>query len=194
MSHPLPDLPFRGGIALRRLALTVAIASSCTSVAHADAVTDWNAIAGEAITAAALGTPPANRVMAIAHTAAFEAANAISKRYPAAPSTAALPAAPPGASVDASIAAAHRSVLTKLVPSQQQAVDNAYIAALAKIDHETERRGGIAIGEAAAAAVLAARADDGAVGAEAIDRRPRPARTCPPRCRWCRIGRAASRG
>jgi hypothetical protein len=65
--------------ALRGL-VVIAIAALCIPT-RADVVTEWNVIAGELITAAGLGTPPANRVMAIAHTAAYEAANAITKRF-----------------------------------------------------------------------------------------------------------------
>jgi hypothetical protein len=48
MSYNLFEPLFPAGVALRRLAAVSAIASCCASVAHADAVTDWNAIAGEA--------------------------------------------------------------------------------------------------------------------------------------------------
>jgi hypothetical protein len=53
-------------------------------VAHADVVTEWNERAGEIVASSGLLTQPANRVMAITHTAAFEAANAITRRYPSA--------------------------------------------------------------------------------------------------------------
>ena len=133
------------------------------STAMADAVTDWNARTGEIVTAAALGTPPANRLMAIAHTAAYEAANAITTRYPS--SGLQLEAAK-GASVDAAIAAAHRAVFTQLVPSQRAAIDTAYRAALSQIGDAGGVQEGIAVGERAAAALLAARASDGAATPE----------------------------
>lgn len=142
-------------------AMAAALFSATTAVA--DVVTDWNARAGEIITAAGLGTPPANRVMAIMHTAAYEAANAITQRYPA---IGARLEAAPGASVDAAIAAAHRATLTRLVPSQQAAIDSAYQAALARIADGVPKSAGIAVGESAAATVLALRADDGAAAQE----------------------------
>ena len=52
-------------------------------LAQADAITDWNIKAGEIITAVDMPPPPASRAMAIIHTAAYEAANAIARRYPA---------------------------------------------------------------------------------------------------------------
>ena len=111
-----------------------------------------------------MGPPPANRAMAIVQTAVYEAVNAITRRYPA--GTLKLEAAP-GASVDAAVAAASRTALAKLLPSQQGAIDAAYQAALAKVADGPAKTAGIALGEQAAAAMLAARADDGAAAAEA---------------------------
>ena len=67
---------------------------------------------------------------------------------------------------DAAIAAANRATLTKLVPSQQAAIDSDYQAALAKIADGAAKTAGIAVGEKAAAAVLALRAEDGAAAGE----------------------------
>ena len=133
------------------------------STARADAVCDWNIKAGELVITAKMGAPPANRAMAIAQTAVYEAVNTITKRYPAGPLK--LEAAP-GASVDAAIAAANRTALAKLLPSQQPAIDTAYQAALSKIADGGAKTSGIAVGEQAAAAILASRADDGAGTAE----------------------------
>jgi len=144
--------------------LVLAAASIASPAASADAVCDWNSRAGEIVVAARMGPPPANRAMAIVHTAVYEAVNAITRRYPA--GTLKLEAAP-GASVDAAIAAANRAALAKLLPSQQGAIDAAYQTALAKVAEGPARTSGIAVGEQAAAAVLALRADDGAGGAEA---------------------------
>ena len=144
----------------------VVIATSllaCTT-ARADAVCDWNTKAGEIIVSAKMGPPPANRTMAIVNTAVYEAVNTITKRYPA--GALKLEAAP-GASVNAAIAAANRTALSKLLPSQQSAIDNAYQAAMSKIADGAAKNSGIAVGEQAAVAVLTARAEDGAVAGEA---------------------------
>jgi hypothetical protein len=45
-------------------------------LAHADTVTDWNAKANEILAAGKVGPPPANRALAIAHAAAFDAVDA----------------------------------------------------------------------------------------------------------------------
>ena len=87
-------------------------------------MTEWIQRAGEFIVASGLITQPASRVIAISHTAAFEAANAITRRYPA---TGRLKLdAPAGALAEAAIAAAHRGVLAPLLPAQQGAIDAAY--------------------------------------------------------------------
>jgi hypothetical protein len=126
--------------------LMVTISVLFGSTAHADAVTDWNVKAGEVIVEAKIGTPPAVRVMAIVQTAAHQAAVTAWQR---------------GASVEAALAASHRVTLTRLLPTQQPMIDAAYQAALAAVPNDTSKWDGIADGEAAAQAVLAARADDG---------------------------------
>ena len=139
-------------------------ASLITSpVASADAVCDWNIKAGDIVVSAKMGPPPANRALAIANTAVYEAVNAITKRYPA--GALKLEAAPE-ASVDAAIAAANRTALAKLLPSQQAVIDSAYQAALSKIADGAAKTSGITVGEQAAAAILASRAGDGAAAAE----------------------------
>lgn len=132
--------------------------------AHADVVTDWNVKANELVVEARIGTPPAVRVMAIVQTAVYEAANAITQRYPA--GTLKLDAAP-GASLDAAVAAASHATLLKLLPSVQPAIDAAYQAALAKVADGPAKAAGIAVGEKAAATVLAVAAEDKASVAEA---------------------------
>ena len=148
----------------QRASLILAATIVVSPVARADAVCDWNTKAGDIVVSARMGPPPANRAMAIANTAVYEAVNAITKRYPA--GALKLDAAP-GASVDAAIAAANRTTLAKLLPTQQVAIDGAYQAALAKIADGPTKTSGIAVGEQAAAAILALRAEDGATAAEA---------------------------
>jgi hypothetical protein len=98
--------------------------------------------------------------MAIVQVSVFEAVNAITRRYPASPSKV---TAPPGASVEATVAAATRTALQKLMPAQQAAIDADYRAALTPLADGKAKTDGIAVGEQAAAAVVASCADDGAV-------------------------------
>jgi len=130
---------------MKTFACTLFAAASMlgSSAARADAITDWNQTSAAVITEAKIGTPPAVRVMAVVQTAAHDAV----RRSPA-----------PGAA--AAVAAAHRVTLTHLLPAQQAMIDAAYQTALATLPDGPARLAGIASGEAAAAAVLAARADD----------------------------------
>ena len=141
-------------------ALAFAASLFMGSMARADMVTDWNVKTCDIVTDSGLLTPPANRAMAIVQTAVYEAVNAITRRYPT--SLSPLQAAP-GASVDAAVAAANRATLAKLVPAQLAAIESAYRAALTAIPDGPAKVNGIAVGEKAAAAILALRSDDGAV-------------------------------
>jgi hypothetical protein len=148
------------GTKKHRIALLVVAASLLSGpMARADVVTEWNVKAGDIVVDAKLGPAPGNRVLAIVQTSVYEAANAITQRYPASGRN--LEAAP-GASVDAAIGAANRATLAKLVPSQQAAIDTAYQAALARIADGPAKIAGLAVGEKAAAAILALRLNDGA--------------------------------
>jgi hypothetical protein len=123
--------------------------------AQADAVTDWNTLAGEVITNAKLGTPPAMRVMAIVQTAVHDAVAQV-----------------PPAAQDAAVAAASRSALMALIPAQQAAIEAAYKAAMQQLPDTPARTGGIAAGERAAAAVLGARGREAPILASADTTRP----------------------
>ncbi|MES2562697.1 MAG: DUF3455 domain-containing protein [Pseudomonadota bacterium] len=145
-----------------RIGLAASLMTGLTGYANADVITDWNVKAGEIVMEAKLGPPPANRVMAIVQTAVYEAANAVTQRYP----VGSVLEVSPGASLDAAVAAANRATLTKLMPSQQASIDAAYQAALMRIADGSAKTAGIATGEKAAAAILVSRADDGAAAAE----------------------------
>ena len=132
-------------------AVLLAMLAGGALYARADVVTDWNVRAGEVMGEAKLGTPPAIRVMALVQTAVY---------------TSASQATAQGASVDAAVASANRAVLARLLPAQQASIEAAYRAALAPIAEGAEKAAGIAAGEAAAAAVLAQRADDMVAAAE----------------------------
>ena len=131
---------------MKRRTLSAAVATLFTLAApavHADAVTEWNVRAGDIMSEAKLGTPPAVRLMAMVQTAV---AHAVEEAR--------------GANADAAIAAANRAVLAKALPAQLASIDAAYQAALAKMDDTPARAAGIAVGEKAATAVMARRADD----------------------------------
>ncbi|HJV57083.1 MAG TPA: vanadium-dependent haloperoxidase [Methylomirabilota bacterium] len=127
--------------------------------AHADIVTDANARAADAVSR--IPAPPITvRMMAIVQVSVFEAVNAITGRYP--PQRAKLAPAP-GASVEAAVAAATRTALSKLMPAHQAVIDADYQALLGSVPDGPAKTAGIALGEQAATAIVALCADDGAV-------------------------------
>jgi hypothetical protein len=129
-----------------------------TPASRADTVTDWNQKAADIVAAAKLTPAGATRAMAVVQTSVYEAVNAVTKRYPAGGMK--LEAAA-GSSVDAAIAAANHAALTKLVSSQQAAIDAAYQAALAAIPDGPAKTNGIAVGEKAADSCVTMCASDG---------------------------------
>jgi hypothetical protein len=145
---------FSAGIGLLTAAMLAVV-----PFAHADVVTDANAKAAE-VASTMPGTPPAVRAMAIVQVSVYEAVNAVSGRYPLLRSK--IPA-PPGASAEAAVAAATRTALLKLVPAQQAAIEANYQAALKPLPDGRAKTDGIAVGEQAAAAILASCAEDGAM-------------------------------
>jgi len=151
--HRRPWLGFLAAALLAAALLTAAPA------AQADVVTEANGRAAE-IASRHPATPISVRMMAIVQVSVFEAANAVTGRYPA---QRVKLTAPPGASLEAAVAAASRSALLKLMPGQQVAIDADYQAALKPLPDGPAKTDGIAVGEQAAAAVLAACADDGAM-------------------------------
>lgn len=152
-----------------RAALALVAAAWLTvPAAQADVVTDWNIRANDIVAAGKLPPPPAYRVMAMVQASVYEAVNAITGRYPA--ERVKLDAAP-GASVEAAVAAANHATLSKLLPTQQAAIDSAYQKALAAIPSSRAKTAGVAVGKKAAAAILALRVDDGAATPESY--RPR---------------------
>jgi hypothetical protein len=130
--------------------VAAAAAGLLAAPAQADVITDWNTKVGQILADAKLGTPPAVRAMALAQTATLGA----------------VEAAPRGASIEAAVAAANRTTLTTLLPSQKDAIEQAYKAALASVADDAAKSAGVAAGERAAAATLAARAGDMPAGPE----------------------------
>jgi len=143
---------------MHKAILSVACILLCATLASADAVTDWNKRACEIAGPANFETPMANRALAVMHTAIYEAVNAITKKYPAGDIRI---EAPPGASVDAAVASAGRATLVALAPARRSELETAYQAALATVPAGSSKDDGIAVGEKAAAAVLALRLEDG---------------------------------
>ena len=126
------------------------------------AVLEWNQHATDALVGSAGQAPPVAAVhMAIVQAAVYDAVNAIDRGHE--PYLVA-PAARRWYSTDAAAAAAAHRVLVSVLPTQQTHLDDLYTASLADIPDGRAEDGGVAVGEAAAAATMAARADDGRYG------------------------------
>jgi hypothetical protein len=147
----------------RRVALATAVIAACAlpTAARGDAVTDWNSAANAAIFSTNPTAHAAVLSTAMVQGAVYDAVNAIAGGYqPYLPT----PAADPTYSQDAAAATAAFRVVASLVPGQLGTLQTQYQKSLAPIADGPAKAGGIAVGEAAAAAMLAARANDGRNG------------------------------
>ncbi|HEX5618793.1 MAG TPA: vanadium-dependent haloperoxidase [Solirubrobacteraceae bacterium] len=144
---------------MRRLLLVCALTVlGAPSVAHADAVIDWNVQAQTTILAPAPTAHASTLGFAMVHGAMYDAVNAIDHRYEPYLD---VPRARRHASKDAAAATAAFRVLAALYPDQLATLQARYDASLDAIADGRAKRRGIAAGEAAAAAMLVARANDG---------------------------------
>jgi hypothetical protein len=164
----------RGGTRALSLVLVtavIALFSAAIPVAANEAL-EWNSIALDVAIAGGQNPIIQSRTLTMVHLAMHDALNAIEQRYE--------PyvfhrRAERGAAPAAAIATAGRDVLAALLPNYgtaaqrqkaQETLDQAYAAALSKTPDSPQKGHGIAIGRAAATAMLTARKNDGA------DRKP----------------------
>jgi hypothetical protein len=140
--------------------------------ARADSVTDWDQIAAAALQSPGTATPPGAGQgapsiahLAMVHAAVYDAVNAIAGGHEPYVSS---PAAQPWYSQNAAVAAAAHYVLINgglgIPAARLTTINTAYQTALDAIPPGPAKDGGIATGEAAAVALLAARAGDGRFG------------------------------
>jgi hypothetical protein len=141
------------------IAIVLCAFGAATQV-QADVITDWNDKACAIVGKVGAGAP-GHRLMAVVQVAVFEAENSIDPKY--APYMEKI-AAPRGASIDAAVAAANRVTLLELVPAERAAIEAAYQSAMAAIPEGSAKADGVAVGEKAAAMILARSAKDGASG------------------------------
>jgi hypothetical protein len=157
---------------VRSIGLFLSLLVSWPNPISADTVITWSENAARAATAACLhisgnGLAEA-RMYAMMHAAVHDAVNAIDRRSRpyAFDAEVSGPASP-----DAAVAAAARDALVSVIaglPESPQCVANgiadanaSYVAALAAIPDGAAKTNGVAVGQAAAAAIVALRADDG---------------------------------
>jgi hypothetical protein len=144
-------------------AATLLAAASCvllfsSPAVRADAVTQWNAITEETILAATPDPAMRARTAAIAQVAVFEAVNSIAGDYE--PYREKIKAPSRASAAAAAIAAAHQVLVTLHIDRQAQ-LDAYRDKSLGAIEDDGAKRAGIAVGIAAADAILALRAEDG---------------------------------
>ena len=148
----------------RMLVIAAVLAAAVPATAHADAVTTWNQYATNLLVGPAPSqAPPVAAVnLAIVHGAVYDAVNAIDGSRDGYLISSRV--ATPFDSKEAAAATAAYRVLLNLVPAQQSVLDAQHAASLAGIPDGTQKTRGIAVGEAAAAAMIAARTADGRAG------------------------------
>jgi hypothetical protein len=141
---------------------------TCLAVpSMANVITDWDAKAVAVVAPAPVG----QRELAMVHVAMFDAVNSIERRYR--PYLIQL-TAPKTTSQDAAAATAAGAVLAGLYPGkagEMRAALATYLATIADADAKSD---GIKLGEAVAAEILRARADDGANAADAYRPKTKP--------------------
>jgi hypothetical protein len=139
--------------------VTAAILCSCPLRAQ-NVVIDWNKIASTTIVTNAKEASVTSSVwFAYVQLAVYDAVNAVDHQYQPYVFTT---QAPDDASKDAAaVAAAHR-ILVNYFPAQQASLDTQFTSSLAGIsDTASNIAAGVSIGEQAAQALIAARANDG---------------------------------
>ncbi len=151
------------------IAITL-IALASARVTRADAVTDWNAIASDAIVVTALQPPPVSALsFAMVQGAVYDAVNAIDRGYR--PYLVQPPSNPTDSKEAATATAAFRVLvgfddLPGLFPTQQPTLQPQYHTYIAGLPDNPpgSRAAGVTIGETTARAMLDARMNDGRFG------------------------------
>lgn len=130
---------------------------AAATLARADVITDWNQTAIDVMKAANVAGNPWTRSMAMMNVAMSDAVNTVQNRY-----TRFIADGPraPKASAEAAAAGAAREMLLRLYPDQKERISQAYAASIAAVAEGTAKNEGALIGEQAAAAVFAERAND----------------------------------
>jgi len=129
------------------------IAIDATGLDHTPVAPGENRVFGEQ-----LGPGRASRAMAIIHVAIFDAVNAIEGEYK---SYTGVGHAPFGTSMKTAIAQAAHDTLVALFPSQTPSFDDQLADDLTEIPDGRLKTNGVVLGRRTAAAILAARANDG---------------------------------
>jgi len=159
---------------IRKLLMAATIVGAASPV-FANVITDWDEKGIAAVRAMANlgGTNPymAQRMMGMVHAAMFDAVNSIERRYR--PYLVQLPA-DPATSKEAAGAAAAAAVLATISPKTADEMKVALAIYLGSIPDGAAKSDGVKLGEAVAAKVLEARANDGSDAPDAYRPRTTP--------------------
>jgi membrane-associated phospholipid phosphatase len=128
------------------------------SPANADAVIGWDQIILGAIRVGSTPPPKSSRALAMMSAAVYDAVNAIVPLHPLYHDTQSLD---PTADLTAAVSQAAHDVLVSLFPTQASTFDSDLATWLAKVPTGAAQTAGISVGQQAAAAILAWRANDG---------------------------------
>lgn len=144
--------------------VTAAAETPDATVSATDPVIEWNRHATDALIVTAQ-QPPQQAVLhlAMVHGAVYDAVNAIDRGHDGYLLAARI--GQRGDSLEAAAATAAYRILERLVPTQQPTLDERYATSLAAVQDGVAKSRGVAVGEAAAAAMIAARTGDGRYGA-----------------------------
>jgi hypothetical protein len=151
-------------------AISLSLGLGWSSLARADAVTDWNENAGKAAIATCIDAFHESWMYAMMHIAIHDALNAVNRRFQ--PYVLDIQG-PSGASLDAAVATAAHDVLVPLLGQLPDVFSDCIDAVIARIEADytavleaiaegTPKTQGMVIGRAAAAVILALRVADGA--------------------------------
>ncbi len=140
-----------------RLLICAGSVAAITGAATADVVTHWNEVLQDMIRATGGPPCPIGRAVAMTQLAVYDAVNSIDRTHEP---YLGFVSAPEGASMEAAVAGASHRVMSNLYPSQQAVLDAQLAASLAAIPDGPAKTDGLAVGHAAADAILAARAND----------------------------------
>jgi hypothetical protein len=150
------------GVTAMLAALAVPTSLPASAVEVPDQVLAWNQHAYNELIVTKLQPPPVSVLnLALVHGAVYDAVNAIDGGYE--PYLGA-PAASPSYSEEAAAAAAAYRVLLYLVPDREPQLTGYYNDSLDLIPNGAAENGGVAVGEAAAAAMILERTGDGRNG------------------------------
>jgi hypothetical protein len=173
-------------ISILRKALLAGTLTCLAVPAMANVITDWDTKAVAIVAPAPLG----QRELAMVHVAMFDAVNAIERRYrPYLVQLTALKTT----SQDAAAATAAATVLAGLHPQAAPEIKAALATSLAAIADGEAKMDGIKLGEAVAAKVLQARANDGANTPDAYRPKTKPGVYVPRRSPLRRSGHPSRR-